>query len=134
MMNMLKNLEVRQDTAYALIRIYLGIALAVRGFILIANPESMSQLVADEKNYLGYATVAILHLAGGILLSLGLFTRFAALMLIPVLLGAVFVVHAGEGLMSAGQSIELAVLVLFLLCIYGVFGSGKYSVQNRVWT
>ena len=131
MKELLEKLEGKQDMAYALIRIFLGLALAIRGFILITNPDSMSQLVSEEKMYLGYALVAIVHLVGGVFLAVGFFARMAALLLTPVLFGAVFVIHAGEGLMTAGQSLELAVLVLFLLIVYTVFGPGPLALQNR---
>ena len=131
MMDFLKKLESQQNKAYAYIRIFLGLALAVRGLILMINPDLMSQLVTDEKIYLGYASVAVIHLLGGIFLAVGFFARLAALLLIPVLLGAVFVVHAGEGLMTAGQSLELAVMVLFLLVIYAVYGPGPLSIQYK---
>ena len=126
---LIENLESKQNLAYSFIRIFLGIALAVRGFMLMVRPESMSQWVAQEKMFLGYAAVAVIHLTAGIFLALGFLTRLAALMLLPVLVGAVFVIHAGEGLMTAGQSLELASLVLFLLLIYFVFGSGPYSIK-----
>ena len=131
MKDFLLKLEGRQNMAYAYIRIFLGLALAVRGFILISNPDSMSQLVSEEKMYLGYAVVAIIHLVGGVFLAIGFYPRLAALLLIPVLVGAVFVIHAGEGLMNAGQSLELAVMVLFLLVIYAVYGPGPLSLSKH---
>lgn len=132
MNDLLKKLEGRQNLAYAYIRIFLGLALAVRGLMLIAKPESISQLVSDENMYMGYAYVAIIHLLGGLLLIIGFFTRLAAFFQIPVLMGAVFFVHAGEGLMTAGQSLELAVMVLFLLAVFTIFGSGPLSLHERL--
>jgi putative oxidoreductase len=126
-----KKLEEKQNMAYAYIRIFLGLAMAVRGLILISNPDSMSQLVTEEQMFLGYAVVAMVHLVGGVFLAIGFYPRLAALLLIPVLMGAVFVVHAGEGLMTAGQSLELAVMVLFLLIIYAVFGPGPLAVTKQ---
>jgi hypothetical protein len=32
--------------------------------------------------------------------------------------------------MMGGQSIELAILVLFLLCVFFVFGAGSLSVKD----
>jgi len=130
MKELLIKLEGKQHTAYAYIRIFLGIAMAVRGLILITNPDSMSQLVNEQQMYLGYAAVAMVHLVGGVFLAIGFYPRLASLLLIPVLMGAVFVVHAGEGLMTAGQSLELAVMVLFLLVIFAVFGPGPLAITK----
>ena len=60
---------------------------------------------------------------------MGLLTRLAALVQIPVLTGAVFVVHLREGLASPEQSLELAGLVLFLLLVVFAFGPGKLSLD-----
>jgi uncharacterized membrane protein YphA (DoxX/SURF4 family) len=130
MKELLIKLEGKQNMAYAYIRIFLGLAMAIRGLILITNPDSMSQLVSEQQMYLGYAAVAMVHLVGGVFLAIGFFPRLASLLLIPVLMGAVFVVHAGEGLMTAGQSLELAVMVLFLLVIFAVFGPGPLAITK----
>ena len=63
------------------------------------------------------------------MLALGLLARLAALVQIPVLLGAVFLIHIEEGLLAPGQSLELAALVLFLLVVFFLFGSGAYSMD-----
>jgi putative oxidoreductase len=70
------------------------------------------------------------HLAGGALLALGLITRTAAIVQIPALIGAVFFVHLREGLFRTGQSLELSSLVLFLLCVFAVFGGGRLSLDH----
>jgi uncharacterized membrane protein YphA (DoxX/SURF4 family) len=57
-------------------------------------------------------------------------TRLAALIQVPVLLGAVFIVHLRQGLFGPGQNLELAVLVLLLLLVSVVHGGGKLSVDH----
>lgn len=78
-----------------------------------------------------YSYIAIVHLAGGALLVVGLFTRLAALIQIPILFGAVFFVHLKQGLLESGQSLELSVMVLFVLIIFFLFGSGELSFDNK---
>lgn len=133
-MNQLKShlrlLEDNQQYAYAFIRIFLGIALFTRGVILVDNPYKIYVLDLDAKMHMFYSYVTIIHLLGGFLMALGLFTRIGALIQVPILFTAVFFIHAGSGLMIGGQSLELAALVLFLLLIYVVFGSGKLSLNN----
>ena len=55
----------------------------------------------------------------------------AAAAQVPLLLGAVFLIHWQEGLMQPGQSLELAGLVLVLLLVFTIFGSGSLSLDAR---
>src|SRR5690606_9585985 len=72
--------------------------------------------------------VALAHIGGGLLLAVGLATRLAALVQIPVLLGAVFV-HLPGSLGAADQSLELAALTLLLLVVCALWGSGPWSAD-----
>lgn len=124
-----------QDPSLGLdvIRIYLGIGLMVRGALFIGRPEILlDYLKSSQSWFLPLAAaqyVAAAHLCGGILLALGLGTRLAAAVQIPPLLGAVLFVHLGEGLLTAGQSLEFAALVLCMLAAFTVFGSGRLSLD-----
>jgi len=123
-------LEIHRDFAYSLIRIYLGIALFVRGWMLLADPSVITELVGADQVYWWYAYVIGAHLIGGLLLTVGFLTRWAALLQFPILLGAVLFIHLGQGLMTAGQSLEVATLVLFMLAVYACFGSGVFALDH----
>jgi len=116
-----------------LIRIYLGIGLMVRGGLFIGHSEVLLDFLKRSHSwFLPLAAaqyVVAAHLCGGILLMLGLGTRLAAAVQIPPLLGAVLFVHLGEGLLSAGQSLEFAALVLAMLTAFSVFGAGRLSLD-----
>lgn len=123
-----------RDVAFDLIRIYLGIGLFVRGWLFILDSSSVVNLLADSGDpTFGSAAVvhfvALAHFGGGLLLSVGLLTRVAALVQIPVLVGAVFFVHLNDGLLAAGQSLEFSALVLFLLVLIFFHGSGRLSLD-----
>ncbi|MDX1429297.1 MAG: DoxX family protein [Rhodothermales bacterium] len=114
-----------------LVRVFLGLALLIRGLLFAINPDSLADLAPDQVvDWVAYY-IMIAHLVGGALLTVGLFTRVAALIQIPVLVGAVLVVHIRQGLASPNQSLELAALVLFLLIVFFVFGPGKRSLDYR---
>jgi putative oxidoreductase len=73
------------------------------------------------------------HLVGGLLLVLGLLTRLAALVQIPILLGAVFYLHLPQLMVmnvESRQSLELSALVLFLTCLIFLHGSGRLSLDH----
>ena len=115
------------------IRIYLGVGLMVRGALFIGNPDVLIDFL--RRTHMWFVPLAAAqyvvaaHLCGGILLALGLGTRLAAAVQIPPLLGAVLFVHIGEGLLTAGQSLEFAALVLAMLSVFSVFGAGRVSLD-----
>lgn len=128
--NTLQWLENNNGLAYAFIRIFLGTALFIRGLIMLSDPAAIVTLAGEDRTYWWFSYITISHIVGGFLLAIGLFTRIAALIQIPVLVGAVFLIHLKQGLLSVGQSLELSVLVLILLLIYFVFGGGRLSVDE----
>ena len=124
------------STGLDLIRIYLGIGLMVRGGMFISQPEVLLDFLKRTHSWLlplalsQYVVAA--HLCGGILLALGLGTRLAAAVQIPPLLGAVLFVHLHDGLLTAGQSLEFAALVLAMLTAFTVFGAGRVSLDSWI--
>lgn len=69
--------------------------------------------------------IALAHLGGGLMLAVGVFSPFAALMQIPILAGAVFVFHRQDGPLAFSQSLEFSALDLFLLVVFLITGSGR---------
>ena len=118
------------------VRIYLGLGLFIRGVFIITNTRAEFILdLLKRMDFPWLVTVGVLHyislahLVGGLMLTVGLLTRIAAWVQIPILAGAVFI-HRGEGLMSGGQSLEFSALVFFLLVMFAISGSGPLSVDN----
>jgi putative oxidoreductase len=118
---------------FDLVRAYLGIGLFIRGVLFVSRPELvLNYLSTTDSWFVPYAIahyVALAHLGGGVLLAIGLATRLAALVQLPVLFGAVFLVHSGESLLTSGQSLEFSALVLMLLLVYLAVGAGPLSVD-----
>jgi uncharacterized membrane protein YphA (DoxX/SURF4 family) len=118
------------------IRIYLGLGLLARGLLLITNTSPgyiVDFFQRAGQSWLGTGFlmhyVMIAHFVGGLLLTIGFLTRLAALVQIPILVGAVFVVHRPDGLFAMGQSLEFSALVLFLLVMFAISGAGKLSLD-----
>ena len=123
-----------RGTAFDLLRIYLGLGLFVRGVLFIADSGNFIELLSPNSGALLRSTlvvhyVALAHLFGGTMMATGLLTRVAALVQIPVLVGAVFVSQLQGGLLSASQSFEFSALVLFLLILIFLYGSGTWSAD-----
>ena len=123
----------RPSLGFDLLRIYLGIALFVRGALFVSNPGRAQALVTQSGDWFMPMMLAhfvgAAHLAGGLLLTIGLATRLAAAVQVPVLVGAVFLVHWRDGLLNPSQSLELAGLVLAMLVCYSLCGAGAISVD-----
>jgi len=123
--------------ALDLVRIYLGIGLFVRGVLFASQSQGVAALV--DLSQFSFASAALAHyvtfahLLGGLLLAAGLLTRLTALIQIPILAGAVFLVHLEQGLLSADQSLEFSALVFFLLVVVFVFGPGEWSADRYVF-
>lgn len=128
---------LREDLAFALVRAYLGLALLAKGVFFLGHTEWLHHMTVAHHTPLASLAlahyIALAHIGGGVLLAVGLLTRWAAIVQLPILVGAVFYVHWTEGLFSGAQGIELAGLVLFLLALFAVFGGGRYSVDDRVF-
>jgi len=132
---MLRSLEAQRDLVLDALRVYLGTGLFFRGLVLLTTEGGLQQLVGTTEPGLGLAGLSIYvttaHLVGGAFLAVGLYTRIAALVQLPVLVGAVFLVHWHDGLLSANQSLEFSALVLFLLLLVCTFGSGRWSLDAK---
>lgn len=134
MLEALRQKTSRPSVGFDLLRIYLGVALCVRGALFVADPDQLMSLVGKSGDWFMPMLVAHYvsgaHICGGILLALGVATRVAALVQVPILFGAVFFVHWGDGLLRGGQSLELAGLVLAMLVAYSVCGAGPLSFDH----
>lgn len=131
-------LDDNRDLALDLVRIYLGIGLFVRGALFVGDVGlSVEELMGGAAPSFGSAAlmhyVTLAHLVGGIFLALGLLTRLAAAVQVPILFGAVFIIHFRDGLLTADQSLEFSALVLFLLLVLAVFGAGRWSADHYLF-
>ncbi len=117
------------------LRVYLGIALFMKGLYFIGNMSDLFIHISHRFQYIDFIFahyVVLAHIVGGLFIALGLFTRFAALMNIPVLFSAIVFVKIKTGFFAVGSEFELAVMVLMLLIYYIVQGSGSFSLDSYI--
>lgn len=140
-MNTVQKIEHWGDVHHAkwldILRIVLGVIILLKGIAFVSNIDSLRELFVQNRVY-GFSglmamalthIVAFVHLVGGILIILGLVTRFAVVIQIPILIGAVFFVNIAKGFSMLNSELWLSVLVLMLLILFWVIGSGPYSVD-----
>ena len=141
-MNLVQKIERWGDVHHAKwldsIRIILGLLIFSKGLAFISDTEAQKDWIIQNSVF-GFSglmalalvhTVAFAHLVGGVLITLGLVTRFAAVIQIPILLGAVFFVNLTKGFSPLNSELWLSVLVLMLLILFWIVGSGPYSVDH----
>lgn len=122
------------------IRIGLGLLIIVKGISVINSGDAIYSLLYnnDAFAFSGLVLAGIIHyvvfahIVGGIFLAIGLLTRFAAVIQIPVLLGAIFFVNVTRGFTFLNSELLLSVVVLFLLIMFWIIGSGPYSVDYNL--
>jgi putative oxidoreductase len=68
--------------------------------------------------------------AGGALLALGLFTPFAAAVLIAVMTAAVITVHAPNGIWNTNQGYEFNLVMAAVVFALAGVGAGAWSLDN----
>ena len=127
--------EEHRDVWLDLVRMYLGVGLFVKGLQFTWDADYMSSLLLQSGRLQVWSTaiahyIPIAHMGGGLLLFMGFMTRTAVLFQLPVLAGAVFLIHLQEGLFTRGQNLEFTALVLFLLLIILASGAGPLSVDR----
>jgi putative oxidoreductase len=77
---------------------------------------------------------ALIEIVGGVLVTLGLFTRIAAIIMSGEMAFAYFMVHAPKGffpIAPAGNGGELAIVYCFLFLYIACAGPGPWSVDAK---
>jgi len=123
------------DVFVDVIRMYLGVALFAKAVQFMQTKNQLMDVIQQGgTGVLGPAFVAhcviLAHLCGGLFLALGLATRIAALVQVPILAGALFLVELPRwGAAEFSGNFELTALVLYLLVVITLFGPGRLSVD-----
>ena len=143
-MTVIQRIEHWGDVHHAkwldIIRIVLGILIFSKGIAIVSNTAALQDLLL-QNNVFGFsglmASVALhivgfVHLVGGILITIGLVTRFAAVIQIPIVFCAVLFVNLSQGFSVLNSELWLSIIVLMLLILFWVVGSGPYSVDQAM--
>ncbi|HEV8507329.1 MAG TPA: DoxX family membrane protein, partial [Chitinophagaceae bacterium] len=73
--------------------------------------------------------IAFAHLLGGFLLVLGLLTRFACILQIPILIGAIVLNNSSGNVFKPFSELTLSILILLLLVYFLIVGNGPWSFR-----
>ncbi|GGF15179.1 DoxX family protein [Hymenobacter cavernae] len=115
-------------------RIILGVFLLIKGMLFAEYASDVFQVVSTTpflSTHYSKATMlaGITHLIGGALLTIGYQTRIAALLQVPILLGAVFLVNMRNGIRLDNIELWISTGVLALLILFMIKGAGRPSLD-----
>ena len=140
-MNLLHRLEFWGDRHHPrwmdFVRIALGAFLLYKGFDFLQNMSRLLGLMSknpyfgDFSYFLAGHYVVFAHILGGILLILGVLTRAACLIQIPVMLGAIFFVSTNQEMLKPYSQLAVSILVLLLLIYFLIAGNGPMALKIR---
>ena len=125
--------HTQQSFLLLVARIALGVILLAKGIFFISHAQQLRDMILQSRFEAGVgfltAYITVAHFFGGVLLILGLLTRLAALLQIPVLLGALIFILPHRGTVDLGSDLILSLVVLALLLVVLIKGSGAISMD-----
>lgn len=135
-MNLVQRVEHWGDTHHPawldIVRILFGAFLCYKGVDFLMNMGTMLGLLGSRMSFGSFSLmlmsnyVAFAHMLGGILLIMGVLTRFACLIQIPILLGAVLFINTT--FYRPFSEVLLSIVVLLLLIAFLIVGNGPFQM------
>ncbi|MCT1524356.1 DoxX family protein [Sphingobacterium hotanense] len=139
-MNLIERIEHWGDAHHPrwidFVRISLGLVIFAKGVSFIMDRDSVASLIEQTHFQLSIWSavhyVVFAHIVGGIFIILGLRTRLAVALQIPILIGAVFFVNITKGFSFLNSEFWLSLIVLMLLIYFLIVGSGPMSLDKEM--
>lgn len=125
-----------EDAGKLIMRLTLGLLMLFHGVAKIQNPGSMEFINtmlsgAGLPAFVAYG-VFVGEVFAPVLIILGLFTRYSAMLVVVNMLFAVLLVHTGHIFMltdSGGWRLELQSFFLFVAVSIVFLGSGRFAIK-----
>jgi putative oxidoreductase len=118
-----------------LLRLILGIVYIMHAYLVLVLVGPAGSIDYQVKNGIPFPEIAtwyliLAHGLGGLCLVLGLFTRWAALANVPVMLGAIFFVHQKYGFWAHKGGYEYVLVLLTATLTVAMTGGGALSLKR----
>ncbi|MBA2250640.1 MAG: DoxX family protein [Chitinophagaceae bacterium] len=132
-----KNASDNQPKWLVIFRIILGLILFWKGISFIHDSSELEamvqktgiQMFGNNSQVITFI-ITYINLLGGLFILCGLFTRWSALVQIPILIGAIVFVNVKAGMRADNYELILSIIVLILLVIFVIKGSGVISADE----
>jgi putative oxidoreductase len=115
----------------SILRIFTGLDLLQHGTGKILGFPVVPMFANVQINSLA-GVGGLIELIGGVLFTIGLFTRPVAFILSGFTAAAYFIAHAGRGFYPVLNGGELAALFCFVFLYFAVAGGGAWSVDALI--
>lgn len=117
------------------LRVVVGVVFVVHGaqkLFVFAGTAGFMGSIGIPASMLAAVIVTLVEFLGGIALVLGLFTRWAALLLAIDMLVAIFVVHVSKGFFTSAGGAEFPMTLLGANLTLVLAGAGPVSIDARL--
>ena len=120
-----------------IIRIVLGIFLCYKGIDFLRNMSTITGPLSTKTSFGSFSIILLshyvvfAHLLGGLLMVVGVLTRFACLLQIPIMLGAIIFINAAGDVFKPYSELFLSVLILLILCYFLIVGNGPWAIKIK---
>ncbi len=140
-MNLLEKFEYWGDRHHPkwldIIRIALGLFLCYKGIDFLRHTSTLISIMKSTSPFSEFVIILLghyvtfAHILGGFFLAIGLFTRAACIIQIPILIGAIIFVNISTAMDTFAPYSELflSIMVLLLLIYFLIIGNGPISVK-----
>lgn len=141
-MNLVQKVELWGDTHHTrwaeALRIGLGLIIFTKGISFISDNDALDDMIRNSRfEFIAFILshyVATMHLVGGLLITLGLLTRWAIAFQLPILAGAILFINQIGSFSAINSEFTLSAVVFLLLCFFFVYGSGQWSLDEYMKT
>jgi putative oxidoreductase len=118
-----------------LLRLILGIIYIMHAYLAVGVFGLSGMIAYQVKQGVPFPEIAtwyliLAHGVGGIFLVLGIFTRWAALANVPVMLGALVFVHAKNGFWAHQNGYEYVLVLLVASVAVALIGGGALALKR----
>lgn len=116
------------------LRLVTGLLLLLKGIYFVSHSQYLETIIMASNArsavtfLVGYISFA--HLFGGAFIMLGLLTRFAVILQIPIVIGALYYNLTPNAFGTSGGELLLSIVVLVLLIYVLLYGSGSFSMDD----
>ncbi|MCW3108219.1 MAG: hypothetical protein JWQ09_2725 [Segetibacter sp.] len=115
------------------LRLALGLLLMLKGFYFLSHSQQLENIILESSaasavNFL-VSYIPSAHFFGGVFIMLGLLTRVAVILQIPIIIGALYY-NLTPHTFGTGGELLLSIVVLVLLIYVLLNGSGSISMDD----
>jgi len=122
---------------FTILRVALGVCLVIQGIYFLNNVQALQKVI--EGSLLNKLNISILltiiitwaHLFGGTFIILGLITRIAVWVQVPITLGAIIFINKND-IFTAHFDLLLSAFILLSLIFFAFEGAGPISMDEYV--